>query len=608
MKKLFTLFILLASIRSFAGVSLYQLSNTVNKEWLQHQNEFEQIDQKNIELKSSKQLIQFHLLQVVNILSKNNIESLSISAQQNRKMLLAKLKTYAEAGLFPINTFLSYTNPVFIDDYNTHCAVGFLMQQSGCEGLAQEINASQRFAFIKEIKNAKVQDWAAEFGFTIDELAWIQPSYPAFKTMGKIAEGVNGTVLAMIAIDTNHFVIGGDFTAELKNNTTCNHIAMVSFENNVWQITPMQNGVNGPVYALFRDNTNIIIGGHFTSANGVAVNNIAQFDLLSGSQPYSAIGSLDSTVLCIIKYDNKIFAGGQFLNYIKYWQNNTWNNLQYNLIASGEVRTLEVFNGELYIGGKFDIATGAPRKNIAKYSTLNGMGISNFGCPTPVNDFCIFKNDLLAACDFYEYTDTCALAKLGNNDWEILIKPTLFSSFSGNAIKTFIKQDTNLYFGGDFISNTLMYSGTNIAKVFAANGVFITQPITTLDKPVNIGLSANNKILFAGDFINNQSVQSSQSQAVNRIAYLDFIPLSIRNFKNDFDFNVYPNPTHSSISIQSNEDVSNADYIIYNQQGQLVMTGKVNGKSINISNLNIGLYQLVLQNQHRKSSIAISKN
>ena len=50
------------------------------------------------------------------------------------------------------------------------------------------------------------------------------------------------------------------------------------------------------------------------------------------------------------------------------------------------VRTLEVFNNELIVGGDFELPTGALRKNACKYDGTQLLTIG-FGTPTPVNDF-----------------------------------------------------------------------------------------------------------------------------------------------------------------------------------------------------------------------------
>ena len=46
----------------------------------------------------------------------------------------AVLADYARQGRFPINYYRQERIPVFIDEHDTHCAVGYLMQHTGRRG------------------------------------------------------------------------------------------------------------------------------------------------------------------------------------------------------------------------------------------------------------------------------------------------------------------------------------------------------------------------------------------------------------------------------------------------------------------------------------------
>jgi len=104
-------------------------------------------------------------------------QSLNQKKAAKRANLIEVLHTYALAKNFPINEHKPYRTPIFIDNYGTHCAVGYLMQRSGSESLARQIMQNENLAFVKQIKTEGVDDWATENGFTVDELALIQPSY-----------------------------------------------------------------------------------------------------------------------------------------------------------------------------------------------------------------------------------------------------------------------------------------------------------------------------------------------------------------------------------------------------------------------------------------------
>jgi hypothetical protein len=65
---------------------------------------------------------------------------------------------------------------------------------------------------------------------------------------------------------------------------------------------------------------------------------------------------------------------------------------------------------------------------------------------------------------------------------------------------------------------------------------------------------------------------------------------------NKVDITVYPNPVQDEIRIKSNGNIVGEDYVLYNNIGMLVITGKVMSEntSIDIMELPKGMYYLVL--------------
>jgi len=80
--------------------------------------------------------------------------------------------------------------------------------------------------------------------------------------------------------------------------------------------------------------------------------------------------------------------------------------------------------------------------------------------------------------------------------------------------------------------------------------------------------------------------------------------LSVENFYNMNDLKIYPNPSSNFISVSSNSDFSFKNYSIYDVTGKKVFTGLFHGQSIDISNLQKGIYILKLDNNVlRKKSV-----
>jgi hypothetical protein len=96
-----------------------------------------------------------------------------------RRELLGFLDDYIATGTTPSNAHLPWRTPVFIDDAGTVCAVGYLIERSSGRALAEKIASTHRYDFLEDIVSAmpEVASWANESGFTLEELASIQPGY-----------------------------------------------------------------------------------------------------------------------------------------------------------------------------------------------------------------------------------------------------------------------------------------------------------------------------------------------------------------------------------------------------------------------------------------------
>ena len=99
--------------------------------------------------------------------------------QARRKQILAAFDEYIAKGTTPKNDHLPWRTPVFIDDENTICAVGYLIERTVGRGVAEKVAATHRYSYLEEIAAAmpEVATWVETSGFTLDELSTIQPGY-----------------------------------------------------------------------------------------------------------------------------------------------------------------------------------------------------------------------------------------------------------------------------------------------------------------------------------------------------------------------------------------------------------------------------------------------
>lgn len=176
----FILFFCLKSsfVLSSSGTSLLEQLQDLNKFWRTNEISHPKLNS-NIEFKNDAELIQVHLSIVEQELRSRNTDHLTLSQIENRNTCLNYLHAYMLRASFPQNTFHTNRTPYFIDIYGTACAVGQLIIESGYKDFATRISEENNFDYIHQLnsKYPDLQVWAIDHGFTLDELAWIQPAY-----------------------------------------------------------------------------------------------------------------------------------------------------------------------------------------------------------------------------------------------------------------------------------------------------------------------------------------------------------------------------------------------------------------------------------------------
>ncbi len=169
-----TLFIL--SMSSFVQASdLFQQLCEFNFNWKKYSDHFN--NEPGIDFQSDQAYIQTHLTHVLEVLKSNSVDHLSEDQLASRLKLIEELDVYRQAGLFPMNYYRKERIPVFIDEHNTHCAVGYLLMKTGFDEVAQRIAANENYAWVKDIEDKALPAWQKASGFTMEELKLIQGAY-----------------------------------------------------------------------------------------------------------------------------------------------------------------------------------------------------------------------------------------------------------------------------------------------------------------------------------------------------------------------------------------------------------------------------------------------
>jgi hypothetical protein len=230
------------------------------------------------------------------------------------------------------------------------------------------------------------------------------------------------------------------------------------------------NGIDGNVFAATvwtppgSSAPWLVIGGNFTTAGGVTVNNIAAWDGASWrALPNSGTG-MNDFVSSLTVYNGELIAGGSFtaisgnpaFNRIARHDGTHWRSLGngLELLPNGEpyCSGLTVFNGELIAIGDFWSAGGISARNIARWngsswSPLAG-GLSMFAPQDQASGYCVAVHDsALYAGGFFQVAGATAATNIAR--WDGASWSALGSGTNG-PVWCMTSFGTELAVGGQF--------------------------------------------------------------------------------------------------------------------------------------------------------------
>lgn len=199
-------------------------------------------------------------------------------------------------------------------------------------------------------------------------------------------------------------VLGGDLIAAgfftTAGGVAANNIAR--YDGSTW--TPLGQGLNGGVTDLLvQPNGDLIASGSFGLAGGAPVNFVARWD----GNAWSAMGAgMNQRVDSLARLPNgDIVAGGPFTmaggavaNHLAKWNGTSWSMLGSGM-NHGTVRCLQVLpNGNLVAAGTFTAVGGLPAYGYAIWDGSGLSGIPSIPFLPQANDMTLAPNgDLLIA-------------------------------------------------------------------------------------------------------------------------------------------------------------------------------------------------------------------
>lgn len=126
---------------------------------------------------SEQARLEVHLTYVEEMLRARPTRHLSVTQRKARMAVLDRLRAYRLRAEFPTNQYSPERAPVFVDAEGVRCAVGAIAEPDIGSKEVERISRVSRLAYVGEIESTPLLKWASESGFTLEELATIQPTY-----------------------------------------------------------------------------------------------------------------------------------------------------------------------------------------------------------------------------------------------------------------------------------------------------------------------------------------------------------------------------------------------------------------------------------------------
>ncbi|MBY0435859.1 MAG: fibronectin type III domain-containing protein, partial [Cyclobacteriaceae bacterium] len=372
--------------------------------------------------------------------------------------------------------------------------------------------------------------------------------------------GLNDLVITMAIESNGKIIVGGIFTS--IDGVGQNSIARLSNDGSLGagfnHISG--SGANGLVYTVAQQSDGkILIGGFFTSYNGVKRNYIARINS-DGSLDATfdpGVGANNSIFSIALQGDGKIIIGGDFTSYngvnrnrIARLNSNGSLDLTFdpgtgadngNLSTSNGVYSIAVqSDGKILVGGLFTVFNGAPRNRIVRLNdngsidpgfSIGSGFVSSIAGTGGVLSLVIQQDGKILVGGFfitYNGTPRNAIARL-NTDGSLDIGFNPGSGANNSIFSVQLQQDSKILIGGNFS----VYNGVNQNTIARIN------PDGSLDSGFNPGtstgtnssirslaLQSDGKILIGGFFT------SYNGTAVNNLARLNI------NGSIDLEFNM----------------------------------------------------------------------
>ena len=186
--------------------------------------------------------------------------------------------------------------------------------------------------------------------------------------------------------------------------------------------------------------------------------NGATWDSVDLGMPLNSYTAAWPAISALVEYDGFLYLGGLFNDgsvnsyerNIRRWDGTTWSALgvgigDVGISSNSSVLALAVYNGELYVAGKFDKAGGVSESSIAKWNGTSWSSVAG-GLGYKVTSLVVHKGALYAGGEFGPNQPIRNIAKWDGTTW------TALGAGTNNPVFALAVHNGELYAAGCFDS------------------------------------------------------------------------------------------------------------------------------------------------------------
>lgn len=338
------------------------------------------------------------------------------------------------------------------------------------------------------------------------------------------------------------------------------------------------------------------------------------------------VGGYGPYLESIAFYGNGFFIGGQFkinndnnLQNLVYWNGSSFDSLKFMPHNNTDIKTLEITNDTLWVGGQFKLYNNIQNFAAYKISTkqwINSSSLADYGSgPAQVKKIKIYKDKIFVAGNYLHrrvpfggapiaLPDTSGSA--GYFERGNLNNYHPFTQFKKNSYPFFenvyVKNDSIIYLMGyqtykstkcnssnlncDSTGGILKYNYlTNKFRSYFQGGVETTNWTASLG--VSFMTEQNNQHYLFGSFQNlTNGIHSKHIASNNWEADITTSLSENTKIVDEINLFIFPNPTNGIFTVKLNNPIKHAE--VYDVVGNLIL--KSNNHIIDIRNASSGIY------------------